>query len=408
MKILMLTPYLPFPDSSGGQIRSYNLIKDLSKKHEITLFSLIKDESETKFVSELEKYCKKVSVFKRSKSPWTLRNILLTGFGPYPFLVIRNLSPKEREAVKEEISRNDYDLIHAETFYVMPHIPDTETPILLVEQTIEYLVYKHYVEGIKNLLLSWLLSIDVQKLKFWETNFWKKADAVVAVSNVDEKEMKKLVPNLEVGLVPNGVNLHFFRTKKTWKSSAPKVLFVANFKWLQNVEAALLLLDEVFPRISEKNKDVKLWIVGQHIPNEISGRKSENVIIDNLKEDDQEGIRNAYYEASVFVSPLRGPGGTRLKHFGAMAAKLPLVTTKVGAEGLGAIDGKEIIIRDDLEGLSQAVIKVLSDSKYAEKIANNARKLVETKYSWNKMAEYLDKIYEDTKKAKVKTLENKS
>ena len=91
MKILMLTPYLPFPDSSGGQIRSYNLIKDLSKKHDITLFSLIKDDSEKQFVSELEKYCKKVMVFKRSRSPWTLRNIFLTGFGPYPFLVIVNI-----------------------------------------------------------------------------------------------------------------------------------------------------------------------------------------------------------------------------------------------------------------------------------------------------------------------------
>src|SRR5512146_214402 len=125
MKILMLTPYLPVPDSSGGQIRSYNLIKILSKKHTITLFSLIKDDSEKRFISELEKYCVKVSVFKRSKSPWTARNILLTGFGPYPFLVIRNLSPKERAAVKEEINSNNYDLIHAETFYVMPHIPKT-------------------------------------------------------------------------------------------------------------------------------------------------------------------------------------------------------------------------------------------------------------------------------------------
>lgn len=96
----MLTPYLPFPDSSGGQIRSYNLIKSLSKKHDITLFSLIKDDSEKRFIPELEKYCKKVKVFKRSKSPWTMRNILLTGFGPYPFLVIRNLSPQEKKSSK--------------------------------------------------------------------------------------------------------------------------------------------------------------------------------------------------------------------------------------------------------------------------------------------------------------------
>jgi glycosyltransferase involved in cell wall biosynthesis len=408
MKILMLTPYLPFPDSSGGQIRSYNLIKDLSKKHEITLFSLIKDDSEKKYVSELEKYCKKVRVFKRSKSPWTLRNILLTGLGPYPFLVIRNLSPKESSAVKEEITRVHYDLIHAETFYVMPHIPDTKIPILLVEQTIEYLVYKHYVEGIKNPIVRWLLSVDVAKLRFWETNFWKKADRVVAVSDVDKTEMQKLVPNLEVGLVPNGVNLSFFKAKKDWNNKNPRMLFVANFKWLQNVEAAKILLDEVFPIVSKKDPSVKVWIVGQYIPREIKERQSENILIDDLKEDDQEEIRKAYYESSVFVSPLKGPGGTRLKHFGAMAAKLPLVTTTVGAEGLGAKNNKEIIIKDEPKDIAEAVLKVLNDWQFAASIATNARHLVERKYSWNKMAEYLDKIYEETKHEKNRINSNNS
>jgi len=397
MKILMLTPYLPFPDSSGGQIRSYNLIKDLSKKHDITLFSLIKDDSERRFVSELEKYCKEVKVFKRSKSPWTLRNILLTGFGPYPFLVIRNLSPKEKSAVNDELNKSKYDLIHAETFYVMPHIPKTNIPILLVEQTIEYLVYKHYVQSLKNPLVRLLYSIDVAKLKFWETSFWKKADGVVAVSEADKKEMLKLAPDLSVDLVPNGVNLSFFKMKKVWKEKEPKILFVANFKWLQNAEAAELLLNKVFPIIHKKNPAAKILIVGQYIPENILSKNSKYIIIKNLKEDDQDGIRQAYNESSVFVSPLRGPGGTRLKHFGAMATKLPLVTTYVGAEGLGAEDGVNIIVRDTSEAIADATLQVLSDSKFAEKIASNARQLVEEKYSWFMMSQYLDKIYEKTK-----------
>ncbi len=408
MKILMLTPYLPFPDSSGGQIRSYNLIKDLSKKHEITLFSLIKDDSEKKYIPELEKYCKKVRVFRRSKSPWTLRNILLTGFGPYPFLVIRNLSPRESAAVKEEITKVNYDLIHAETFYVMPHIPDTKIPILLVEQTIEYLVYKHYVEGIKNSIVRWVLSIDVAKLRFWETKFWKKADGVVAVSDVDKTEMRKLVPNLDVALVPNGVNLSFFKVKVNWNRKNPRMLFVANFKWLQNIEAAKILLDDVFPLVYRKDPTVKVWIVGQHIPSEIKERQTGNILIDDLKEDDQEGIRKAYYEASVFVSPLKGPGGTRLKHFGAMAAKLPLVTTTVGAEGLGAKNNKEIIIEDNPEDIANAVLKVLSNKHFASLIARNARDLVVRKYSWYRMAEYLDRIYEETKYEKTRFNSNNS
>ena len=389
----MLTPYLPYPPSSGGQVRSYNLIKHLSQAHEITLFSLIKTDEERRFIPELKKYCKKVFVFKRSKSPWTLRNVLLTGLGPYPFLVIRNLSPRQRSAISQELAKDKYDLIHAETFYVMPHIPKTDIPILLVEQTIEYLVYKHYVESLKNPILRLLFSIDLTKLKYWETLFWKKADGVVAVSKADKKEMLKLTPGLDVGLVPNGVDLEFFKVKKSWQDEAPKILFVANFKWLQNIEAAQLLLDEVYPRIHQKFPSAKVWIVGQHIPEAIIKRKSERILVDNLKEDDQEGIREAYFQSSVFVSPLRGPGGTRLKHFAAMASKLPLVTTTVGAEGLEAKNGVHLLVSDTPEGLALATIDLLKSPKKVKKLAVNARELVEEKFSWYKMSRFLDKIY---------------
>jgi glycosyltransferase involved in cell wall biosynthesis len=249
---------------------------------------------------------------------------------------------------------------------------------------------------LKNPFLRILLSIDVAKLKFWETSFWKKADGVVAVSEADRKEMLKLAGDLEVGLVPNGVNLDFFQIKGSWKEKNPRILFVANFKWLQNVEAAELLLNEVFPIVHKKNSKVKVWIVGQYIPESIVRRQSENIIVDNLKEDDQEGIRKAYYEASAFVSPLRGPGGTRLKHFAAMAAKLPLITTSVGAEGLGATHEQNVIIQDNPTSLAEATLEIIGDEKKAKRIADNARKLVEEKFSWYKMSEYLDQIYEET------------
>ena len=395
MKILMLTPYLPFPPSSGGQIRSYNLIKQLSKKHDITLFCYIRSSAEEKFVPELKKYCKKVRVFTR-RPAWHPLNIMLAGLSPYPFLVCIYLSGAFRKAVDEELKSNKYDLIHAETFYVMTNIPKTQIPTLLVEQTIEYLVYKHYVERIENISLRRLLSFDVGKLKFWETAFWKKADGVVAVSAADKKEMLALAQRLKVDLVPNGVNLDFFKVKENWNEKDPRILFVANFKWLQNVEAAKLLLDKVFPPIAKENPKVKVWIVGQYIPDEIKERKSSRIIINSLKEDDQESIRNAYHKASVFVSPLRGPGGTRLKHFGAMAAKLPLITTTVGAEGLGVTDGIDIMVRDDPKSLAAATLKILNDSEMAQRIANNARRLVEEKYSWYKMSQLLDNIYEKT------------
>ena len=145
MKILMLTPYLPYPLDMGGKTRSYNLIKDLAKKHEITLFSFIRKDEEIKYIPELLKFCQKVEVFKRRKA-WSLTNIFLSGFTPFPFLVCLYLSLKWRRAITKELNDGNYDLIHAETFYVMPMIPQSRVPILLVEQTIEYLVYQHFLE----------------------------------------------------------------------------------------------------------------------------------------------------------------------------------------------------------------------------------------------------------------------
>src|SRR3989344_2499715 len=73
MKILMLTPYLPWPLHSGGQIRTYNLLKNLAEKHDITLFSFIRDDGERAYIPKLESFCKKIQVFKRTKSPWAIR-----------------------------------------------------------------------------------------------------------------------------------------------------------------------------------------------------------------------------------------------------------------------------------------------------------------------------------------------
>jgi glycosyltransferase involved in cell wall biosynthesis len=388
MKILMLTPYLPFPLMSGGQTRSYNLIKNLSKKHDITLFSLIKDDEEKKYIPELKKYCKKVFVFNRSKTPWTLRNILLTGFGPYPFLVIRNLATDEKLAVKKELEKEKYDIIHAETFYVMPHIPDTNVPILLVEQTIEYLVYKHYIKNQAPMLVKIPFSIDVMKLRFWETHFWKQANRVVAMSESDKKEMLGLVPNLKIDIVPNGIDVDYFSVPR--KEITPKkVLYVGNFKWIQNVEAANILLNKVWPEIKKEIKNVKLWIVGMNITDKLKEYASDDIKISEALPD----IREAYSKASVLVAPIKGPGGTRLKILEAMASALPVVTTTVGAEGLGVINEKEVLFSNNLNDVSRNAIKVLKNKELSRSLGLYGKKFVESKYTWDKSAQVLDNIY---------------
>lgn len=396
MKILMLTPYLPFPLFSGGQTRSYNLLKNLSNNHEITLFSLIKEEGEKKFIRELEKFCKKVVVFKRSTSPWTLRNILFTGFSLYPFLVVRNFSSEEKQAVAQELLKEKYDLIHAETFYVMPHIPKTNIPTLLVEQTIEYLVYKHYVEKQAPLFLRPLLWIDLAKIRFWETHFWKKANRVVAMSESDRDAMRKLVSGLKVDIVPNGIDPEYFPVKTKIENGPKRILYVGNFKWLQNTEAVKLLVNHIWPQIKRSVPDTKLWIVGMGITPEIKalsiGQKDIEI---------SEGIpdiREAYLKSDVLVAPIKGPGGTRLKILEAMASGVPVVTTKVGVEGLEVMDGVHALVHENENELANSVVRILTDGNLAKKLAKNARELVVDNYSWGACAQTLDTIYREVAK----------
>lgn len=392
----MLTPYLPYPPSSGGQVRSYNLIKQLYKKHDITLFCYIRTDEEKKFVPELEKYCKKVKVFKRRKA-WAPLNVLLAGFSPYPFLVGIYLSRHFRDGVRKELEEIQYDLIHCETFYVMTNVPKTSLPTILVDQTIEYLVYQHFVKS-KPLLIRLLLNVDVAKLKFWERYFWQKASKVVAVSEGDKKAMLRLDPTLKVDLVPNGVDLDFFLPKKTRSLQGKRILFVGNFKWLQNVEAAEVLVKEIFPQVKDKIKDIKLQIVGQHLPERILALGSKDTLIENLQESDVEGIKKAYNDASVFVAPVKGPGGTRLKNLAAMASKLPTVTTTIGSEGIGVRDGVEVLIRDSSKEIAEAIVEILESPAKAKKLAENARRLAEKEYSWEKMAERLELVYREATK----------
>ena len=390
MKVLMLTPYLPYPLLTGGQTRSYNLIKRLSSLgHQITLFCLVKSEKEKKYVSELEKFCQEVKVFNRPEKPWTFTNILRTAFSVYPFLVIRNWAKGEKNAIEEKLKKEDFDLIHAETFYVMPHIPETKTPILLVEQTIEYLVYKHFVDEFKLFFLKPFLYIDVAKLKFWEKKFWSRATIVAAMSNEDKKIMKLQLPKLDSEIVPNGVDTEYFNKIVTHRFPDPVVLYLGNFTWLQNREAVKILMSKVWPMISKNIPNAKLWIIGKDARSFFHNLASENIRVDEVSD-----VREVYQQAWVLVAPIYGGGGTRYKNFEAFASGLPVVTTSIGIGGIDAVDGKDVILRDNPADLAKATIELINNPTLAKKIANNAKELVKEKNNWDQIAQNLSHIYE--------------
>lgn len=391
MKILMLTPYLPWPLHSGGQIRTYNLLKNLANKHSITLFSFIRDEQERENAKKLEPFCAKIHLLKRTRSPWAIRNILLSGFTPYPFLVSIYLSQAAKASLRAELTKGNYDIIHAETFYVMPNIPRTSIPTLLVEQTIEYLGYQTYTNESAPGYLKPLLSVDVAKLRYWEAFYWKKADHLVTMSTEDMEWINHLVPNANVSVVANGIDVGYFEQTPIRRPSSPTVLFVGNYKWLPNVDAASYLVEEIWPLIHDRLPSARLSIVGRDATEKI--RKFERVpgvrVVGEV-----EDIRDALGSAHVTLVPIRNGRGTRYKILEPMAARLPVVSTSLGIEGIRARDGVHALVRDSAGELAEATVQLLQNEKLAGRLAANAHRLVTRRFNWEKISGDLDQIYQ--------------
>lgn len=388
----MLTPYLPYPLLSGGQIRTYNLLKKLSHKHQITLFALIKNEEEKEHIAELEKYCHKVRVFKRSEKPFTLKNIFKTIFSSFPFLVIRNQAEGSLAAVSREIAKEEYDLIHAETFYMMPHIPECEIPIILVEQTIEYLGYESYVKKLP-FFLRHLLGIDVRKIMRWEKYYWQKAKRLIVMSEDDRQFIGKEMTKEKIDVVANGVDTAWFAAKKRQLSKQPTILSVGTFKWLPNIEAVDFLVKEVWPLIKKQIPNARLLIVG-NAPTErviAYGQKDPQITVAGRIDD----IRDAFQSAHVLLAPVFSGKGTRYKILEAMASGTPVVASKIAVEGLNIKDGEQVLQSNQANELANLTVRVLSDKNLWQKLSQNGKEFVSKNYDWELISSQLDKIYQE-------------
>lgn len=387
----MITPYLPYPLVSGGQIRTYNLLKNLSSKHQITLASFIRDEQEKNHLGKLKPFCKDVILFKRRRA-FSPLNILMAALTPFPFLVSIYFDYSVRKKLKNKLSTEKFDLIHAETFYVMPNIPQTNVPIFLVEQVIEYLVYQRFVESLPiwSLPLRLLLKLDVAKINWWEKYYWKKAKRLAAMSQEDKDFINNYNSNLKVDVVANGVDAQYFAKTKKQSLKVPTVLFVGNFKWLPNRDATKFLVEEIWPKIKSEIKNCKLWIVGRNPPKEIASYQNTDIKVDGSVED----IREAYGKSSVLVAPIRNGRGTKYKILEAMATRTPIIGTDLAVDGIEVKNGKHALVAETTESLAQATIKVLKNKDLGKKLAEAAYILVTEKYNWQIISARLDQIYQ--------------
>jgi polysaccharide biosynthesis protein PslH len=393
--ILMITPYIPRLSQSGGQRSSFYSIKYLAPNNNITLICFSRDQEG---LDEVKPYCNKVIVVKRGKT-WDLKKILFTGFSLFPFLVVNYISDELRNAIQAELQTGKFDLVHCDCFYPMPNIPQTDIPIVLVDLTIEYAVYQHYVDSLKgwHKLLTPLLMIDVLKLKYWETHYWKTTHTVVAFGNEDQKLMAKVTDRKDIRVFQNGVEEKYFDSKpKVAKSSHPSILFgVSNMKWMQNRESVDQILNNYWKDIKKQIPDCRLYIIGRYAPKFYGHLNSQDIIV---KEAENEGMKHDpqyYYNLCwLLLAPMDSGGGTRNKFFESMAFGTPVITTPLGIGGIEINNYKDTIVCQPNEIVDNTV-KLLKDKNLRDKMGKAANLWVSQKYSYKKTVDELNQVYEE-------------
>ncbi len=389
MKILMVASFLPYPLMDGGRIRLYNLLKYLKNKHEITLICERTTQSE-KDIEEVRKICKKLIVINRPKA-LSVRNVSKSLFTLDPLLIAVHTHKEITQKIKGELENESFDLIHIETFYVMQNLPKVNIPVVLVEHNIEYMVYEKYAQK-ASILIRPGLYLDIKKLKRREEYYWKKATRLVAVSPKEQKIMGR-----DTELVPNGVNLEKFKFKKKNNNEIKKVLFIGNFKWVQNRDSAAFIIRNIWPKVVNKNKNIKLWIVGRSIPDSIKSLKDPSIIFDENAPSETELI---FQEADLLLAPIRVGGGSNFKILEAMASGTPVITSSLGNEGIQARNNSEILISEKPDEYASSVLALIEDKYFYEKVARNGRNFIEENFDWQKISAKLDFVYNDTLRKK--------
>jgi len=389
----MITPYLPRLSQSGGQNSSYYSIKYLSKNNDITLICFSRDHLGLK---DIKKYCSKVIIVKRGKT-WDIKKVISAIFGPYPFLVTNYISKDFKNAIKEEIDNNKFELIHCDCFYPMPNIPKTNIPIVLVDLTIEYKVYKHFVEsmsGIKKLIKPFLY-LDVLKLKFWATHYCKPTHTVTALGRDDQKLLAQATGRKDIKVFQNGVDKKFFASKpKTKKSSFPSILFgVSNMKWIQNRESVDMVL-KIWPQIKKQIPNCKLYIIGRNSPTFYSHLQNQDIIVAEADTDGKNKDPQYYYNHCwVLLAPMGSGGGTRNKFLEAMACRLPIITTPEGMGGIKIENFKQAIVCPYGQ-CPKHTVNLLKNKQKRITMGIAANTLIKKHYSYEKSVEGLNQIYE--------------
>ena len=435
MNILILSPYPPYPPHGGGTMRIYQLVRGLAARHDLTCLSFAPDVAAEQALAPLQRVCRVVTVrgpIARSlpRRAWT------TLSSPLPDMALRNAAPAYAVALRALLATEPFDIVQAESIEMAGHLLGvksselrvqndrnsglkTQNSKLILDQfNAEYVLQKRAAltslrAGLRLPKRARDLKLNAvsmaggtyslaqwRKLKRYEALVMRQCDAVVAVAEADRATLLGLAPEATIGVVPNGVDTAYFSSAAMASDRvgalafrAPTLVFSGTLDFRPNVDAVTWFVREVLPRIRARQPDLRLLVVGKRPAPALQRLADQGTLLLTGEVSD---VRPYLAGAAVYVVPMRIGGGVRLKLLEALALELPVVSTRMGAEGLAGLSaGEHCLISDDAAGFAEATLRLLDDPALGRRLGAAGRVLACQRYDWSVIVPRMEALYQE-------------
>jgi polysaccharide biosynthesis protein PslH len=388
MRILWIKNELLHPIDKGGRIRTYQMLRALARRHHLTYLCLDDGGAAEDAIERAREYAHEVVVVPfrppAKMSPAFFLALLRNLRSPLPYAIARYRSPALRKRIEELAAAAD--LLVCDFLTPSLNVPDhLPPPTVLFQHNVEARIWERYVAVPQHPLRRAYFRQQWRRMQRHEARECRRFAHVVAVSALDAELMRSEYGLASVGFVPTGVDLEYFSPSPRSLRDNRELVFLGSMDWMPNEDGIRWFATEVFPRVQERVKGVRLVVVGRSPAPSLRELASRNTAIEVTGT--VADVRPYLERAALSIVPLRVGGGTRLKIYEAMAMGVPVVATAIGAEGLPLRSGEQLLIADTPDEQVSAICALLADPARAARLAASALRHVQEHCSWDAVAE---------------------
>jgi glycosyltransferase involved in cell wall biosynthesis len=391
MKLLWVYSDFLHPTTRGGQIRTLETLKVLHTRHEIHyagLFNPERPEGPARAVEYASQIYPVRHTPPKKPSPAFVLQLAKGLFASQPVAVFRYRSQELRATIDRLRREGSFDHVVCDFLNSAPHFSDL-SGVVLFQHNVESVIWERHAANAPTPLHRWYFRIQARRMLAYERKVCTSVKNIIAVSDADAQKMRDLYGVKRVGSVPTGVDLSYY-TPQSQADSTSDLVFVGSMDWMPNVDGICWFVDEVLPLIRQRQRQCSVAIVGRQPGREIVnlGQRDSLVRITGTVPD----VRPWLWGARVAIVPLRIGGGTRLKIYEAMSARVPVVSTTIGAEGLDVTPGQNILIGDTPAEFAEACLQLLTDEDERRRLAVAAWEHVSEHHSWESAATAFERL----------------